>query len=49
MKKGTIILICIAGALLLLAGFCVSKYNGLVEAEAAVDQILPRGKRCLDF
>ncbi len=38
MKKGIIILICIAGALLLFAGFCVSKYNGLVEAEAAVDQ-----------
>ena len=38
MKKGTIVLICIVGALLLLAGFCISKYNGLVEAEASVDQ-----------
>ena len=38
MKKGTIILICIAGALLLFAGFCITKYNGLVDAEATVDQ-----------
>jgi LemA protein len=38
MKKGTIILICVVGALLLIAGFCISKYNGLVEAEASVDQ-----------
>ena len=38
MKKGTIVLICIVGALLLLAGFCISKYNGLVEAETSVDQ-----------
>ena len=38
MKKGTIVLIFIVGALLLLAGFCVLKYNGLVEAEASVDQ-----------
>ena len=38
MKKGTIILICIAGALLLFAGFCITKYNGLVEAETEVDK-----------
>ena len=31
-------MIFIVGALLLLAGFCVLKYNGLVEAEASVDQ-----------
>ena len=34
MKKGTIILICIAGALLLFAGFCITKYNGLGDANA---------------
>ena len=38
MKKGTIILICIAGALLLIAGFCISKYNGFVDANAEVDK-----------
>ena len=38
MKKGTIILICIAGALLLFAGFCITKYNGLVEAETEVEK-----------
>jgi LemA protein len=42
MKKGTIILICIAGALLLIllliAGFCISKYNGFVDASAEVDK-----------
>ena len=38
MKKGTIILICIAGALLLFAGFCITKYNGLVDAEAEVEK-----------
>lgn len=38
MKKGTIILICIAGALLLFAGFCITKYNGLVEANAEVEK-----------
>lgn len=38
MKKGTIILICIAGALLLLIGFCISKYNGLVDANAEVEK-----------
>ena len=38
MKKGTIILLCIGGALLLLICFGISKYNGLVEAETAVDQ-----------
>lgn len=38
MKKGTIILICIAGALLLFAGFCITKYNGLVDANAEVEK-----------
>ena len=38
MKKGTIILICIAGALLLFAGFCITKYNGLVDAETEVEK-----------
>ena len=38
MKKRTIILICVGGVLLLLAVFCISKYNGLVDAEAAVDK-----------
>lgn len=38
MKKGTIILICIAGALLLFAGFCITKYNGLVDADAEVEK-----------
>lgn len=38
MKKGTIILVCIAGALLLFAGFCITKYNGLVEAETEVEK-----------
>ena len=38
MKKGTIILICIAGALLLFAGFCITKYNGLVDANADVEK-----------
>ena len=38
MKKGTIILICIAGALRLFAGFCITKYNGLVDAEAEVEK-----------
>ncbi len=38
MKKGTIILICIAGALLLIAVFCISKYNGFVDANAEVDK-----------
>lgn len=38
MKKGTIILICIAGALLLFAGFCITKYNGLVDAEVEVEK-----------
>ena len=33
MKKGTIILLCIGGALLLLIGFGISKYNGLVEVK----------------
>ena len=39
MKKGTIILICIAGALLLFAGFCITKYNGLVDANAEVEKL----------
>ena len=39
MKKGTIILICIAGALLLFAGFCITKYNGLVDANAEVEKM----------
>ena len=39
MKKGTIILICIAGALLLFAGFCITKYNGLVDAETEVEKM----------
>ena len=38
MKKGTSILICIAGALLLFAGFCITKYNGLVDAETEVEK-----------
>ena len=38
MKKGAIILICIAGALLLFAGFCITKYNGLVDANAEVEK-----------
>ena len=38
MKKGTIILSCIAGALLLFAGFCITKYNGLVDANAEVEK-----------
>lgn len=38
MKKGTIILICIVGALLLFAGFCITKYNGLVDANAEVEK-----------
>ena len=38
MKKGTIILICIAGALLLFAGFCITKYNGLVDVNAEVEK-----------
>ena len=38
MKKRTIILICVGGVLLLLAVFCISKYNGLVDAEVAVDK-----------
>lgn len=38
MKKGTVILICIAGALLLFAGFCITKYNGLVDANAEVEK-----------
>ena len=38
MKKGTIIIICIAGALLLFAGFCITKYNGLVDANAEVEK-----------
>lgn len=38
MKKGIIILICIAGALLLFAGFCITKYNGLVDANAEVEK-----------
>jgi LemA protein len=38
MKKVTIILICVVGLLLLLAVFCILKYNGLVDAKATVDQ-----------
>lgn len=38
MKKGTIVLLCVLGALLLLVVVCVSTYNGLVSKEESVSE-----------
>ena len=38
MKKGTIVLLCVLGALLLLVVACVSTYNGLVSKEEGVSE-----------
>ena len=38
MKKGTIVLLCVLGALLLLVVACVSTYNGLVSKEESVSE-----------
>lgn len=38
MKKGTIVLLCVLGALLLLVIACVSTYNGLVSKEESVSE-----------